>query len=67
MMIPSRCLAEFRLLTAPVSDDPMAQHSVADLVSAAQFELDLHHEGDQEPPLTLSQVNALKAFVRRWA
>lgn len=58
---------DFDKLTAPVNDDPMAQTQVADLVSAAVFELDLQEEGEQVPELTKPQINALKRFVAKWS
>lgn len=61
-----KCQRDFDKLTAPVNDDPLAQTEVADLVSAALFELDLHEEGGQDPPLSRGQVNQLWRFVAKW-
>jgi hypothetical protein len=62
-----KCRREFDKLTAPVNNDPLAQTTVADLYFSALFELDLHHEGEQVPELTKSQVSALEKFTEKWA
>ena len=61
-----KCRRDFDKLTAPVNNDPLAQATVADLLSAAQFEIDLQEEGDQDPPLTAKQVTQLKKFVEKY-
>ncbi len=61
-----KCQRDFDKLTAPVNDDPMAQKTVSDLYFAALFELDLHEEGEQDPPLSKAQVNQLRKFTAKW-
>jgi hypothetical protein len=61
-----QCRRDFNKLSAPVNDDPLAQTTVADLVSAALFELDLHEEGEQDPALTARQVLQLRRFLAKW-
>jgi hypothetical protein len=61
-----QCSKEFGKLSAPVNDDPLAQTTIADLVAATQFELDLQDEGEQEPLLTGKQIRQLRRFVTKW-
>ena len=47
-----------------VNNDPMAQHSIADLVSAAVFEVDLFEEGESE--LGLYEIRQIRRWLRKW-
>lgn len=49
---------------AGVNNDPMAQHTIADLVFAAQFEIDLFEEGDSE--LKASEIKPIRKFVQTY-
>lgn len=50
---------------AGVNNDALMQSEIADLVFAAQFELDLAAAGDSE--LTAAQLAPIRRFVRKWS
>ena len=47
-----------------VSMDPSGQTTIANLLDAAQFEVDHFYEGESE--LTQTQVTKIKKFIKAW-
>lgn len=63
MKITNKIRNEFSRLSG-VNNDPLSQKTVSQLVSAAQFEIDLHEEGEEiKTPI---QLKKLKAFVNKY-
>lgn len=47
-----------------VNNDPMAQSTIQDLLSAAEFEVDLYQEGESEA--TSAEIRKIQRFIKKW-